>query len=129
LKQWKSAPTANLLLSGAKSLKKLHEILCDDCEPIKTTYFIAVFAFVQYVLSHLLSFNSVAGICLVAAVMSLSFFCGVSPFVQLDLNSSRYRVTYFFWTMVYWLLLLALVSFFFSISCISVTQINSFIEE
>lgn len=59
------------MVIGAKSLKKLHEILCDDCEPIKTTYFIVLFAFVQYVLSHLPSFNSVAGISLVAAAMSL----------------------------------------------------------
>jgi hypothetical protein len=59
------------MVTGAKSLKKLHEILCDDCEPIKTTYFIVMFAFAQYVLSHLPSFNSISGVSLAAAVMSL----------------------------------------------------------
>ncbi|KAL5064495.1 hypothetical protein RYX36_026232 [Vicia faba] len=61
------------MVTGAKSLKKLHEILCDDCKPIKTTYFILMFAFVQYFLSHLPSFNSVASVSFTAAIMSLSY--------------------------------------------------------
>lgn len=61
------------MVTGAKSLKKLHETLCHDCEPIKTTYFIFMFACVQYVLSCLPSFNSISSVSLAAAVMSLRY--------------------------------------------------------
>ncbi|KAK7291569.1 hypothetical protein RIF29_06815 [Crotalaria pallida] len=79
------------MITGGKSLKKIHETLCDNCKPIKTTYFIMMFSSVHYVLSHLPSLNSIAAISLAAAVMSLSYSTiawvasinkGVQPDVQ-----------------------------------------------
>ncbi|XP_027336524.1 lysine histidine transporter 1-like [Abrus precatorius] len=61
------------MITGGKSLKKIHETLCDGCKPIKTTYFIMMFSCIQFILSHLPSFNSIAGISWAAAVMSLSY--------------------------------------------------------
>ncbi|KAL9234801.1 hypothetical protein vseg_009627 [Gypsophila vaccaria] len=65
------------MVTGGKSLKKFHDIVCTGkkCEKdgIKTTYFIMIFASVHFVLSHLPNFNSIAGISLAAAVMSLSY--------------------------------------------------------
>lgn len=59
------------MITGGNSIKKIHETLCGDCIPIRRTYFIMMFACVQIVLSHLPSFNSIAGVSLAAAVMSL----------------------------------------------------------
>ena len=59
------------MITGGKSLKKIHETLCDGCKPIRTTYFIMMYASVQYVLSHLPSFNSISAVSFAAAVMSL----------------------------------------------------------
>ncbi|KAI4365974.1 hypothetical protein MLD38_021906 [Melastoma candidum] len=61
------------MITGGKSLKKFHDTVCTGCKPIKTTYFIMIFASVHFVLSHLPSFNSVTGVSLAAAVMSLSY--------------------------------------------------------
>ncbi|KAF2302628.1 hypothetical protein GH714_000462 [Hevea brasiliensis] len=79
------------MITGGKSLKKFHDTVCPDCKDIKTTYFIMIFASVHFVLSHLPSFNSVTGVSLAAAVMSLSYSTigwvaslhkGVQPDVQ-----------------------------------------------
>ncbi|XP_019085411.1 PREDICTED: lysine histidine transporter 1-like [Camelina sativa] len=61
------------MVTGGKSLKKFHELVCEDCKPIKLTYFIMIFASVHFVLSHLPNFNSISGVSLAAAVMSLSY--------------------------------------------------------
>ncbi|KAI6675464.1 hypothetical protein NL676_003370 [Syzygium grande] len=61
------------MITGGKSLQKFHDTVCPDCKPIKTTYFIMIFAAVHFVLSHLPSFNSITGVSLAAAVMSLSY--------------------------------------------------------
>lgn len=65
------------MVTGGKSLQKVHKIACKDCKQIKTTYFIMIFASVHFVLSHLPNFNSISGISLAAAVMSLRYllFC------------------------------------------------------
>lgn len=60
------------MVTGGKSLKKFHKTVCDDCKEIKTTYFIMIFASVHFVLSHLPNFNSISGVSLAAAVMSLT---------------------------------------------------------
>ncbi|KAJ4828650.1 hypothetical protein Tsubulata_044072 [Turnera subulata] len=79
------------MITGGKSLKKFHDTVCPDCKDIKTTYFIMIFASVHFVLSHLPSFNSISGVSLAAAVMSLSYSTiawvaslhkGVAPDVQ-----------------------------------------------
>ncbi|KAI5329595.1 PREDICTED: lysine [Prunus dulcis] len=79
------------MITGGNSIKKIHDTLCPNCKSIKTTYFIMIFASVHFVLSHLPSFNSIAGVSLAAAVMSLSYSTiawtasvhkGVDPEVQ-----------------------------------------------
>ncbi|KAM0954796.1 hypothetical protein ACFX2J_023112 [Malus domestica] len=61
------------MVTGGKSLQKVHNSVCSDCKKIKLTYFITIFASVHFVLSHLPNFNSISGVSLAAAVMSLSY--------------------------------------------------------
>ncbi|XP_059670007.1 lysine histidine transporter 1-like [Cornus florida] len=61
------------MVTGGQSLKKFHDIVCPECKSIKQTYFIMIFASVHFVLSHLPNFNSISGVSLAAAVMSLSY--------------------------------------------------------
>ncbi|XP_058227815.1 lysine histidine transporter 1-like [Rhododendron vialii] len=61
------------MVTGGKSLHKFHALVCNDCKDIKLTYFIAIFASAHFVLSHLPNFNSISGVSLAAAVMSLSY--------------------------------------------------------
>ncbi|XP_030450285.1 lysine histidine transporter 1-like isoform X2 [Syzygium oleosum] len=79
------------MVTGGKSLQMFHDAVCWSCKKIKTTYFIMIFASVHYLLSHLPNFNSIAGISLAAAIMSLSYCTiawtaslhkGVQPYVQ-----------------------------------------------
>ncbi|GJT49370.1 lysine histidine transporter 1-like protein [Tanacetum coccineum] len=62
------------MVTGGQSLKKFHDLVCSEpCKDIKLTYFIMIFASVHFVLSHLPNFNSISGVSLAAAVMSLSY--------------------------------------------------------
>ncbi|KAL8193561.1 hypothetical protein R6Q57_026696 [Mikania cordata] len=62
------------MVTGGQSLKKFHDLVCEDpCKDIKLSYFIMIFASVHFVLSHLPNFNSISGVSLAAAVMSLSY--------------------------------------------------------
>ncbi|KAF2316467.1 hypothetical protein GH714_041808 [Hevea brasiliensis] len=61
------------MVTGGRSLKKFHDLVCSTCKQIKLTYFIMIFASVHFVLSHLPNFNSISGVSLAAAVMSLSY--------------------------------------------------------
>ncbi|KAK3418919.1 hypothetical protein EUGRSUZ_H04668 [Eucalyptus grandis] len=61
------------MITGGKSMKKIHDSLCTGCKPIKTSYFIIIFASIHFVLSHLPNFNSISVVSLAAAVMSLSY--------------------------------------------------------
>ncbi|KAG5527091.1 hypothetical protein RHGRI_028125 [Rhododendron griersonianum] len=61
------------MVTGGKSLKKFHDLVCTDCKDIKLTFFIMIFASAHFVLSHLPNFNSISGLSLAAAVMSLSY--------------------------------------------------------
>ncbi|XP_004310189.1 PREDICTED: lysine histidine transporter 1-like [Fragaria vesca subsp. vesca] len=61
------------MVTGGKSLKKVHDLLCPSCKDIKTSYWIMIFASCHFVLSHLPNFNSMSGISLAAAIMSLSY--------------------------------------------------------
>ncbi|CAL5009813.1 unnamed protein product [Urochloa decumbens] len=61
------------MVTGGNSLKKFHDTVCEDCKKIKLTYFIMIFASVHFVLSQLPNFNSISGVSLAAAVMSLSY--------------------------------------------------------
>ena len=61
------------MVTGGKSLQKFHDTVCSSCKRIKLTFFIMIFASVHFVLSHLPNFNSISGVSLAAAVMSLSY--------------------------------------------------------
>ncbi|XP_024031312.1 lysine histidine transporter 1 [Morus notabilis] len=61
------------MVNGGKSLKKFHDTVCPSYKQIKLTYFIMIFASVHFVLSHLPNLNSISGVSLAAAVMSLSY--------------------------------------------------------
>uniref|UniRef100_A0A803QL86 Amino acid transporter transmembrane domain-containing protein n=1 Tax=Cannabis sativa TaxID=3483 RepID=A0A803QL86_CANSA len=85
------------MVTGGKSLKKFHDVVCKDCKDIKLTYFIMIFASVHFVLSHLPNFNSISGVSLCAAVMSLSYStiawsASVDKGVQSDVDYS-YKAT------------------------------------
>ncbi|OIW02987.1 hypothetical protein TanjilG_13624 [Lupinus angustifolius] len=61
------------MVTGGKSLQKVHDLVCNNCRTMKTSYFIMIFASVHFVLAHLPNFNAISGISLAAAVMSLSY--------------------------------------------------------
>ena len=61
------------MVTGGTSLKKFHDTVCSNCKNIKLTFFIMIFASVHFVLSHLPDFNSITGVSLAAAVMSLRY--------------------------------------------------------
>ncbi|KAJ0972374.1 hypothetical protein J5N97_020333 [Dioscorea zingiberensis] len=61
------------MVTGGKSLKKFHDVVCSSCKSFKLTYFIMIFGSVHFVLSQIPNFNSLSGISLAAAVMSLSY--------------------------------------------------------
>ena len=61
------------MVTGGKSLQKVHKIVRKDKDSIKLTYFIMIFASAHFVLAHLPNFNSISGVSLAAAVMSLRY--------------------------------------------------------
>ncbi|KAK6922359.1 Amino acid transporter, transmembrane domain [Dillenia turbinata] len=61
------------MVTGGKSLKKVQTVVCPDCKPLRTTYFIMIFASVQFVLAHCPNFNSISVVSLAAAVMSMAY--------------------------------------------------------
>ncbi|CAI8604064.1 unnamed protein product [Vicia faba] len=61
------------MVVGGKCLKSFVEIACTDCAQIKQSYWIIIFGGIHFFLSQLPNFNSVAGVSLAAAVMSLSY--------------------------------------------------------
>ena len=69
------------MVTGGKSLQKVYKTVKKDKDPIKLTYFIMIFASAHFVLAHLPNFNSISGVSLAAAVMSLryisSIFCQI----------------------------------------------------
>ncbi|KAK4426077.1 Lysine histidine transporter 1 [Sesamum alatum] len=92
------------MITGGQSLKKFHDLVCHDCKNIKLTYFIMIFASVHFVLSQLPSFNSISGVSLAAAIMSLSYSTiawgasvdrGVQPDVQYGYKSKTAAGTIF----------------------------------
>ena len=60
------------MITGGKSLQKFHNTVCPSCKPIKTAYFIMIFASCHFVLSHLPNFKFIAGVSFAAAIMSLT---------------------------------------------------------
>ncbi|XP_073142947.1 lysine histidine transporter 2-like [Henckelia pumila] len=60
------------MITGGKSLKKIHDIVRPN-QSIRLTYFIMIFGSVHFFLSHLPNFNSISGISLAAAIMSVGY--------------------------------------------------------
>lgn len=60
------------MVTGGKSLKKVHDTLCPDCKEIRTSYWIIIFASVNFVLAQSPDFNSISAISFSAAAMSLT---------------------------------------------------------
>ncbi|CAM8951447.1 unnamed protein product [Rhodiola kirilowii] len=61
------------MVTGGKCLQKFMEIACSNCTKIKQSYYILIFGSIHFFLSQLPNFNSVAGVSLAAAIMSLSY--------------------------------------------------------
>ncbi|KAM1170264.1 hypothetical protein ACFX2G_021161 [Malus domestica] len=61
------------MVTGGKCLKKFVEMACANCTPVKQSYWIVIFGSLHFFLSQLPNFNSVAGVSLAAAIMSLSY--------------------------------------------------------
>ncbi|GLJ05917.1 hypothetical protein SUGI_0028180 [Cryptomeria japonica] len=61
------------MVTGGHSLQKFHDTVCPSCKKIKSSLWIVIFGSVHVFLAQLPNFNSVAGISLSAAVMSLSY--------------------------------------------------------
>ncbi|MED6118905.1 Lysine histidine transporter 2 [Stylosanthes scabra] len=61
------------MVTGGKSLKKVHETFCPECNQIRTSYWIIIFASLNFILVQLPNFNSVSGISFAAAVMSITY--------------------------------------------------------
>ncbi|KAL0297075.1 UNVERIFIED_CONTAM: Lysine histidine transporter-like 2 [Sesamum radiatum] len=78
------------MVTGGKSLKKFHELVCPDCHEIRLTYFILIFASVHFVLSHLPNFHSITIISLAAAIfnycLDASLAGGPRPNVSYELR-------------------------------------------
>ncbi|KAK4801717.1 hypothetical protein SAY86_022204 [Trapa natans] len=61
------------MVTGGRSLQKFYSSICPSCKPLRATYFIMIFGAIQFLLSHIPSFNDIAGISTLAAIMSLSY--------------------------------------------------------
>lgn len=61
------------MVTGGKSLKKVHDTLCTDCKDIRTSYWIMIFASANLVLSQCPNLNSISAISFSAAAMSLTY--------------------------------------------------------
>ncbi|XP_057962842.1 lysine histidine transporter-like 6 [Malania oleifera] len=61
------------MVTGGKCLKQFMEIACANCTRLRQSYWICIFGGVHFFLSQLPNFNSVAGVSLAAAIMSLSY--------------------------------------------------------
>ncbi|VVA96027.1 unnamed protein product [Arabis nemorensis] len=63
------------MVTGGKSLKNVHDLAVGHgkCTKMTITHFILIFASSQFVFSLLKNFNSISGVSLVAAVMSVSY--------------------------------------------------------
>ncbi|CAN4079135.1 unnamed protein product [Withania somnifera] len=97
------------MVTGGKSLMKVHDLLCkNDCTKMKLPYFIMIFSSVQLVLAQLPNLDSISGISLAAAVMSLSYSTiawvasakkGVQPDVDYSFSAkTKSGVTFNFFT-------------------------------
>lgn len=59
------------MVTGGTCLQKFMEMVCTDCTRLRHSYWIIIFGSTHFFLSQLPNFNSVSGVSLAAAVMSL----------------------------------------------------------
>ncbi|XP_021299686.1 lysine histidine transporter-like 6 isoform X1 [Herrania umbratica] len=85
------------MVTGGKCLKKFMEIACSSCTQLRQSYWILIFGGIHFFLSQLPNFNSVAGVSLAAAIMSLSYstiaWAGSLSHGQIDNVSYEYKNT------------------------------------
>ncbi|XP_028794071.1 lysine histidine transporter 1-like [Neltuma alba] len=60
-------------VTGGHSLKKAHDSICSDCSTFKSSWWIVIFASINFVLCHFPNFNSMSAVSFAAAVMSLTY--------------------------------------------------------
>lgn len=60
------------MVTGGHSLKKVHDTICPNCTDIKSSYWIVIFASVNFVICHCPNFNSISIVSFAAAVMSIT---------------------------------------------------------
>ncbi|KAE8710046.1 Lysine histidine transporter 1 [Hibiscus syriacus] len=91
------------MVTRGQSLK-FHDSVCPSCRQIKLTYCIMIFDSVEIILSHLPNFDSISGVSLAAAVMSLSYSTiawtasvhkGIQPDLQYGYQATTPTVTVF----------------------------------
>eukprot|EP00249_Psilotum_nudum_P018669 c26910_g1_i1 orf=429-1778(+) len=61
------------MVTGGQSLQKFHNTVCVNCKSFGQSVWIIIFASAHFVLSQLPNFNSIVGVSVAAAVMSLSY--------------------------------------------------------
>ncbi|KAH7446318.1 hypothetical protein KP509_01G051400 [Ceratopteris richardii] len=61
------------MVTGGESLMKFHDLVCSGCHKIRLSFWILIFSSIHFVLAQLPNFNSIWGVSLAAAVMSLSY--------------------------------------------------------
>ncbi|XP_041998216.1 lysine histidine transporter 1-like isoform X3 [Salvia splendens] len=77
------------LITGGISLQKFHDLVCQTCHKMRLTYFILIFSSVHFVLSQLPTFNSISGVSLAAAVMSISSYSTVAWAASIEKGVQR----------------------------------------
>jgi Transmembrane amino acid transporter protein len=60
------------MVTGGRSIMKIHDLLCHDCKEIRLSFFIMIFGSCQFILALFPNFNSISMVSLAAAVMSLT---------------------------------------------------------
>ncbi|KAK3041266.1 hypothetical protein RJ639_001368, partial [Escallonia herrerae] len=61
------------MVTGGACLKQFMEMACTNCTRLRQSYWICIFGSTHFFLSQLPNFNSVSGVSLAAAIMSLSY--------------------------------------------------------
>ncbi|KAG9457004.1 hypothetical protein H6P81_001512 [Aristolochia fimbriata] len=80
------------MVTGGKSLKKFFDIVVPTFGAIRKTYFIMIFAAIHVFLSHFPNFNSIRGISVIAA--SMSIFYSTIAFVASLMKGPHQGISY-----------------------------------
>ncbi|BAT86590.1 hypothetical protein VIGAN_04426100 [Vigna angularis var. angularis] len=72
-------------ITGAKSLKKVHDTICPDCRDIRTSYWIVIFASVNFVLAQLMP-QLQLHLCYFFRYSTISWCASIAKGVEPDVN-------------------------------------------